>query len=123
VFVNGKNYGGGSPRFSQEPILSAFVDQVLAANLAFVPEALVIPLGKAVSEAVNRVAGAGHVDPERVLLGFPHPSGANGHRKRQYEERRTDLTDQVARWASRQLRVAKTLSTSDEQVSHIGKLR
>jgi hypothetical protein len=101
VFVNGKNYGGGSPRFSEEPILSAFVDQVLAADLAFVPEALVIPLGKAVTEAVDRIASAGQVDPQRVLFGFPHPSGANGHRKRQYEERRLDLTDQVGQWASR----------------------
>ena len=99
VFVNGKNYSGGSPRISEEPILSAFVDQVLAANLAFVPEALVIPLGKAVSDAVMRIAVAGEIDPKRVLLGFPHPSGANGHRERQYEERRTDLTDQVKQWA------------------------
>jgi hypothetical protein len=101
VFVNGKNYGGSIPRISEEPILCAFVDQILAADLSFAPEALVIPLGKAVSEAVNRIARAGHIDPKRVLLGFPHPSGGNGHRTRQYEERRIDLTDQVARWASR----------------------
>jgi hypothetical protein len=102
VFLNGRNYSGGNPKTSEEPILSAFVDQVLAADLAFAPEALIVPLGKAVSEAMNRIAGAGQIDPERVLLGFPHPSGANGHRKRQYEERRIDLTDQVRRWASRQ---------------------
>jgi hypothetical protein len=101
VFVSGKNYSGGGPKISEEPILSAFVDQILSADLAFAPEALVIPLGKAVSEAVNRIARAGQIDPERVLLGFPHPSGANGHRSRQYEERRSDLTDQVGRWASR----------------------
>jgi len=102
VFLNGKNYSGGNPSFSEEPILSAFVDQVLAADLAFVPEALVIPLGKAVTEAVNRIASADQIDALRVLLGFPHPSGANGHRKRQYEERRFDLTNQVEQWASRQ---------------------
>lgn len=101
VFVNGENYSGSIPRISDVPILSAFVDQVLAADLAFAPEALVIPLGKAVSEAVNRIVRAGHIDSERVLFGFPHPSGANGHRPRQYEERRIGLTDQVERWASR----------------------
>jgi hypothetical protein len=101
VFVNGKNYSGAGPRISEESILSAFVDQVLSADLAFAPEALVVPLGKAVSEAVNRIARAGQLDPERVLLGLPHPSGANGHRSRQYEEQRIELTDQVGRWASR----------------------
>ena len=101
VFVNGKNYSGGNPRISEEPILSAFADQVLAADLSFVPEALVIPLGKAVTEAVDRIARAGRIDPGRVLFGFPHPSGANGHRQRLYEELRLDLTEQVGQWATR----------------------
>lgn len=116
VFLNGKNYSGGNPSFSEEPILSAFVDQVLAADLAFVPDALVIPLGKAVSEAVNRIVGAGQIDAQQVLLGFPHPSGANGHRKRQYEERRLDLTNQVEQWASRQTFV-EVHSISDKSES------
>lgn len=101
VFVSGNNYGGGSPKISEVPILSAFVDQVLAADLAFVPEALVIPLGTAVTEAVGRIADAGRLDRDRVLFGFPHPSGANGHRKHQYEERQTDLANQVEQWASK----------------------
>lgn len=101
VFVNGKNYSGSIPRISAEPMLSAFVDQVLAADLAFAPQALVVPLGTAVSEAVSRIARAGHIDSDRVLLGFPHPSGLNGHRVSPYEERRIGLTDQVERWASR----------------------
>ena len=73
MFVNGKNYGGGSPRPPEEPILTTFVDQVLAADLAFEPEALVIPLGKAVTEAVDRITRTGQIDPERVLFGFPPP--------------------------------------------------
>jgi len=117
VFLNGKNYSGGNPSFSEEPILSAFVDQVLAADLAYVPQALVIPLGKAVTAAMNRIASAGQIDGRRVLLGFPHPSGANGHRKRQYEERRFNLRNQVEQWASRQTFVEGHSSSNRESVS------
>jgi hypothetical protein len=30
--------------------------------------------------------------------GFPHPSGANGHRLRQYQQQRDELTATVRRW-------------------------
>lgn len=100
VFVRQRNYGGGNPRIEKVAILRAFVDQVLAANLALSPEALILPLGKAASSAVERLVRSGKVEEGRVLLGFPHPSGANGHRIRQFEEQRGDLVDQVARWTT-----------------------
>lgn len=42
-------------------------------------ESLVIPLGKAVSEALAELlVNHGKLDPSRCLLGFPHPSGQTG---------------------------------------------
>jgi hypothetical protein len=70
-----ENYNG-RPGLARHPVLRTFVSEVLAENLAQVPEALVIPLGKHANEAVH-VAG---VDPRRVVRGFPHPSGQNSGR-------------------------------------------
>lgn len=59
-----------------------------------VPEAMVIPLGKQAGLAVD-LAGA---SPRRILRGFPHPSGANGHRLRHYITQRDQLQQSVRKW-------------------------
>ena len=93
AFWDGENYNGQLPA-DRHPLLAAFAGQVLAANLAMLPEALVIPLGRQASRAVA-LAGAA---PDRVLAESPHPSGANGHRQRPYDEGRDEITRIVARW-------------------------
>ena len=94
VFVRtGKNYGG-TPPVARHPLMAAFARQVLAANLAMTPNALIIPLGDAASDA-TRLAGA---DPGRVLYGFPHPSPGNGHRERKYAHARGQLNHQILHW-------------------------
>lgn len=57
MFFQGHNYKGDPP-IDRVPILSAFVDQVLAVDLDFVQRALVTPLGKAVSGALDRLVAA-----------------------------------------------------------------
>lgn len=81
--------------------MPAFIDQVLAAELAATPEALVIPFGGAASQAVDRALQAADLPAGRALRGFPHPSGANGHRKRQFEANRDRLSQAVTDWAAR----------------------
>jgi hypothetical protein len=98
VFRSGKNYSG-SPAIAKSDLLRAFVQQVLAVDLELVPQALVIPLGKAVSKALELIPPE-RLNQDRVLLGFPHPSGANGHRKRQFAERRDEMAHTVTHWAS-----------------------
>jgi hypothetical protein len=93
AFWDGENYNGQLPA-DRHPLLAAFAGQVLAANLAMLPEALVIPLGR---QATRAVAFAG-APPDRVLAEFPHPSGANGHRQRLYDKGRDEMTRTVARW-------------------------
>jgi hypothetical protein len=56
-------------------------------------------LGKAVNDALAQLIDAGRVDRGRVLAGFPHPSGLNGHRVPQFVERKTTLSAQVEQWA------------------------
>ncbi len=100
VFVDGKNYTGHSPTFDRSRILTAFVEQVLAANLAMAPKALIVPLGQAASAAVERATDVAGIDTARVLEGFPHPSGANGGRVHQFAIRRRSLRRQVRIWWS-----------------------
>jgi hypothetical protein len=96
AFTKGRNYSGTpGPHY---PMLSAFVDQVLTAGLAMVPDAFVIPLGKTVVTILRREVERGSLDPGRCLFEFPHPSGANGLRTRLYETFREAMTVQVASW-------------------------
>jgi len=100
VFVNGNNYGGASPPLARHPVLRSLVRVSLGARVAMTPGALVVPLGKAVQHAVSLLAADGLVNPGRCLTGFPHPSGGNGHRVRQYAANREALAENVPRWAA-----------------------
>jgi hypothetical protein len=93
VFLDGRNYSG-APAVDRHPLLRAFARQVLDANLAMTPDALVIPLG----QATRRAMALTGVDPRRVLSDFPHPSGANGHRVHQYARAREAMAQTVAAW-------------------------
>jgi hypothetical protein len=101
VFVNGENYRGWGPRLTKHPTLTALVTACLGARVQMAPAALVVPLGTTATEAVEYLASIGLLARERRLLGFPHPSGANGWRVRQFAERRERLTAAVSEWASR----------------------
>ncbi len=78
--------------------LKEFVDTLFAEELEQVSEALVIPLGKAVSQALKYLIFSKRLKAERCLLDFPHPSGANGHRKRHFEAKKDVLRGKVLGW-------------------------
>jgi hypothetical protein len=100
VFLNNENYGGTNPSLVGHNVLSSLVRACLGARVAMAPDALIVPLGKAAQDAVKMLADQGLLDRRRCLLGFPHPSGANGWRTRQYAERQMDLQKAVTTWAS-----------------------
>ena len=100
VFVDGRNYGGASPGLTRHPVLRSLVRASLGARLDMVPDALVVPLGKAARDALTFLADDGLVDPARCLKGLPHPSGTNGWRVRLYTAQRRALASQIARWAA-----------------------
>jgi|GEM_PF-341189 hypothetical protein len=97
VFIDGKNYTGGSPSLVRHPVLRSLVVACLGARVAMVPNAVVIPLGEAAQKATELLIERGLLDRRRCLLGFPHPSGGNGWRVRYYKERQQHLTADVAR--------------------------
>ena len=73
VSFEGNNYRG-SPRIRRSRLLTDIVNTNLPAELEQVPNALIVPLGRAVEEGLD-VAGFG--ESPRILKGFPHPSGTN----------------------------------------------
>ena len=96
VFKNGENYSG-IPLPTKHPALREMVELMLGPELNTIQDAIYVPLGKAVTTALDHLADLGRLDRSRCLLGFPHPSGANGHRAKQFEKNRVDLSNQVKR--------------------------
>lgn len=60
--------------------------------------ALIVPLGKSVSDVLRIFVKDGLLEEDRCLFDFPHPSGANGHRKPQFEECKERHMNQVSNW-------------------------
>lgn len=98
VFIKGKNYTGHNPKLLKNPKLREFIDTIFIEELSQVPNSLIIPQGKAVSEVLEYLIQQGKLSENRCLLRFPHASGANGHRKKQFEESRMLMEKQVEEW-------------------------
>jgi hypothetical protein len=98
VLVNDLDYSGRRPKLLRYPPLRRFVDEVLSRELAQIPDAIVIPVGRVAGEAVASLIDDGRVELARCLLGVPNPSGANGHREQDYERSRDELRLQLSAW-------------------------
>lgn len=79
VFIEGKNYSG-SPDLLKHPTLLAMVERYLAEEVRALPNATWIPLGRHAEAALLHLARNGLLNRENVLVGLPHPSGANAER-------------------------------------------
>ena len=101
VFVDGKNYSGHRPRLLEVPVFQDIIHTDLKEELAQIPGALVIPLGRCVNTVVKDLSGSNILDQRRCLIGFPHPSGLNGHRVAQFSAKRLELSRAVKEWFSR----------------------
>lgn len=99
AFYRGENYSGSSPNLlSPRTILRPYVFEVLAPELARIPDALVVPLGDRVDAAIAALAEADLIDPSRCLVGFPHPSGRNVSGDAKWETKRNQLKRKVTQW-------------------------
>lgn len=98
VFTSGwKNYGGG-PEITQEPVFIEMLERLLGPLLASTPKALIVPFGATACMGVMTLVKCRIITEERVLRGFPHPSGANGHRKRIFAGNKHELVRQLSSW-------------------------
>lgn len=95
VFINNKNYTGSHPKILESEILKYYLKSYFYKEIASLPNVLIIPLGKAVEEVLELMISENLIKKEQCLLGFPHPSGANGHRQKQFDENKGNLMNIV----------------------------
>ena len=89
VFINGENYTGHTPKLVKNDFLMEYVYDNFINELKSLDESekiLLIPLGRAVEEVLLKLKEKGIIKEEQILMGFPHPSGANVNRVTQFEE-------------------------------------
>ena len=79
VFVDGQNYGG-QPSMLTTPLLREQLERWLVAEMRQLPDAVFVPLGPKVAEALEHAAPLAGLSRAQVLAGLPHPSGASGER-------------------------------------------
>jgi hypothetical protein len=101
VFVDGKNYSGHRPKLLEVPVFRDIIQTDLKEELAQVPDAMVIPLGRCVNAVVEDLVGNSMLERRQCLIGFPHPSELNGHRVAQFSAKRLELHHAAKEWFSR----------------------
>lgn len=94
VFIGDRNYTG-SPSPTRSPLLMSTVRSVLVPEVDNVNQAFIVPMGKAVEEILELLTAERVLPADRWLAGFPHPSGANGHRERTLRTNLDSLRRQV----------------------------
>jgi len=95
VFVRERNYTGSTPVIMRSPLLMDYARRVLAPELSQLPQAVFVPLGRAVESLLTILESEKRIPASRILHGFPHPSGANGHRVQQFTANRESLRKQL----------------------------
>lgn len=79
VFVNGENYNG-TPNMTKHPVLKKMLVDYFGEDVKALPDAVFVPLGDKVADALQYLAAQGLLSKDRILEGLPHPSGANAER-------------------------------------------
>ena len=79
VFVGGENYNG-TPNMTKHPLLREQLISQFGEDARALPNAIFVPLGDKVAEALHFLAQKGLISRDRILDGLPHPSGANAER-------------------------------------------
>ena len=96
VFVKKQNYSGHTPKllksdFLMKYIYNNFINEIN--QLDNFEDILLIPLGKAVEEVLCKLKDEGFIKENQILMGFPHPSGANVNRLVQLEVNKEKMID------------------------------
>ncbi len=79
VYLDGKNYSG-IPSMTANQTLTAMLEEFLGEEAKALPNALWVPLGPAATEGISWIVQQGLLSRKQVVMGLPHPSGANAER-------------------------------------------
>ncbi|MEJ8756804.1 uracil-DNA glycosylase family protein [Pontibacter sp. H259] len=98
VFTFGKNYTGSTPSPLKNKLLWSQIETHLVSEISMFIDALIVPLGKNVNDILLELKSSGSISNNNILSGFPHPSGANGHRAKQFEANKTQMMKKIEQW-------------------------
>jgi len=102
VFVNRVNFTGYAPKITQSPLLQTYAYQTFPREIKKIDgDYLLVPLGQSVTKVIEELVNQGDILGENCLFGFPHPSGLNGHRKKQLQKKKAELQHTVEEFAYR----------------------
>ncbi|WP_257127055.1 hypothetical protein [Paenibacillus polymyxa] len=93
VFVNKENYNGHQPSMINHAFLYGAVLESFLPELECLDYPLIIPLGKSVETVLRRLLDEQKIQENKILWGFPHPSGANGHRVKQFQNSKKSMQE------------------------------
>jgi hypothetical protein len=79
VTFRGQNYAG-TPGILTNPFTRTEFEQWFVPEAKTLRDAVWVPLGPSVTNALESLTGSGLIPHERILSGLPHPSGANAER-------------------------------------------
>jgi hypothetical protein len=93
VFKSGADYNG-NPSMTGHPFLQRYAFEYFGKEAASLKEAVFVPVGTKVAEALTYLSHKGFLCPHRILDGLPHPSGANAERISYFlgKKRKQDLS-------------------------------
>lgn len=100
TFVKGKNYTGHSPELMKNELLMSYVRDFFYPQVSLLKDAFIVPLGRCVEHVVLELIKEGRLKESQCLLGFPHPSGANVNRKKQFEEEKRQMRQKLQHFFS-----------------------
>jgi hypothetical protein len=95
VFFDQKNFNGSRPDIIKTKVLWAYVTKYFVNDMIKLQEPLIIPLGVKISKVIKSLIDKQLIKSHYVLSGFPHPSGGNGHRHRQFRENKEEMKHQL----------------------------
>lgn len=96
VFKGSKDYSGHGPALEKSPVLYEMANALLIPKINELSKnTLIVPLGSAVSGFFKEYIKKSPKLEKQILWNFPHPSGGNRHRAKQYSENKSAMEKKV----------------------------
>ncbi|WP_316568741.1 hypothetical protein [Neobacillus sp. YIM B06451] len=96
VFFVGKNYNGARPDPWKTELLRSQIETYFAKEHSVLNAPLIIPLGVNVLRVIEELGKSAQLDTSYLVAGFPHPSGSNGHRHKQFAENKEKMRREIS---------------------------
>lgn len=106
VFVKQQNYSGHTPKLIKSDFLMKYIYENFIEEfkkLEYAEEVLLVPLGRAVEEVLLKLAEEKIINEKQILIGFPHPSGANVNRIPQLNENKERMIKTIEEWSKEKI--------------------